>query len=210
MEDDAQALDLDQRRSSSCLARAPRCWLDAGIDGGAIGDPGRVLARRQEGAEMHPALAADLLRAARARRSGSAWSSTRRSSSDHSSSPWISSAADCLPRLSPPAASPACIAAISRRAKGQAGIGDIGLCGVVEHGGAGQHVAGDRKAVALDVPAPVDAFAAGMRGDAALGIHDVQLPALAAVIGRRSGSRRCRRVHVPRAAASRRRCRNRD
>ena len=82
--------------------------------------------------------------------SGSVWSSTRRSRSDHSSSPWITSAADCLPRLSPPAASPAFIAAISRCAKGRAGVGDKGLRRVVEHGGAGQHVAGDRKAVALD------------------------------------------------------------
>src|SRR5262245_4291883 len=50
--------------------------------------------------------------------SGSGWSSTRRSRSDQSSSPEISKAADCLPRLSPPAASPARIAAISRRANG--------------------------------------------------------------------------------------------
>src|SRR5260370_31123004 len=47
--------------------------------------------------------------------SGSRWSSTRRSRSGHSWSPQITSAADCFPRLSPPAASPALIAAISRR-----------------------------------------------------------------------------------------------
>ena len=43
--------------------------------------------------------------------------------------------------------------------KRQVGVGDIGLRGVVEHGGARQHVAGNRKAVALDMSAPVDAFA---------------------------------------------------
>src|SRR5499433_1106106 len=48
---------------------------------------------------------------------GSVWSSTRRSRSGHSWSPQITSAADCFPRLSPPAASPARIAAISRRGK---------------------------------------------------------------------------------------------
>src|SRR6516162_1244933 len=48
---------------------------------------------------------------------GSVWSSTRRSRSGHSWSPQITSAADCFPRLSPPAASPAFIAAISRRGK---------------------------------------------------------------------------------------------
>src|SRR5262249_1397808 len=47
--------------------------------------------------------------------SGSRWSSTRRSRSGQSWSPQITSAADCFPRLSPPAASPALIAAISRR-----------------------------------------------------------------------------------------------
>jgi hypothetical protein len=41
------------------------------------------------------------------------------SSAGHSSSPWISSAADCLPRLSPPAASPARMAASRRRGKGR-------------------------------------------------------------------------------------------
>src|SRR5262249_6103293 len=48
---------------------------------------------------------------------GSVWSSTRRSRSGHSWSPQITSAADCFPRLSPPAASPAFMAAISRRGK---------------------------------------------------------------------------------------------
>src|SRR6185312_15893696 len=49
--------------------------------------------------------------------------------------------------------------------------------------GAGQHVAGDRKAGVLDVSAPVDTFASGMGGDVAAGIHDVKLPAVAAVVG---------------------------
>ena len=69
----------------------------------------------------------------------------------------------------------------------QFGVGDIGFRGVVEHGGAGQHVAGNREAVALDMPAPVDAFAPGMRGDAALGVHDVQLPAFTAAIAGNQG-----------------------
>jgi len=55
--------------------------------------------------------------------SGSAWSSTRRLRSGHSSSPQITSAADCLPRLSPPAASPARNAAMSRRGKESAARG---------------------------------------------------------------------------------------
>src|SRR5437588_11130253 len=61
-------------------------------------------------------------------------------------------------------------------------VGDIGLCSVIEYGSTGQHVAGDREAVALDMSAPVDAFAASMRGDAAPGVQNVQLPAFAAAI----------------------------
>ena len=71
--------------------------------------------------------------------------------------------------------------------KGQAGVGDIGFRSLIEHGGAGQHVAGNREAVALDMSAPVDAFLAGMRGDAALRVHDVQLPAFAAIVGGNQG-----------------------
>src|SRR3954470_4910428 len=41
----------------------------------------------------------------------------------------------------------------------------IGSCGLVEHPGTGQHVAGDRKPTALEMAAPADAFAAGMRSD---------------------------------------------
>ena len=53
-----RSLDLDQRRCRSLSGLAmPAC--DAGVDGGAVGDAGRILARRQERAEMHPALAAD-------------------------------------------------------------------------------------------------------------------------------------------------------
>ena len=60
---------------------------------------------------------------------------------------------------------------------------DIARGRIVQHPGAGQHVAGDREAGVLDVPAPVDAFASGMGGDAAAGIHDVELPAGAAAVG---------------------------
>jgi hypothetical protein len=47
----------------------------------------------------------------------------------------------------------------------------------------GQHIAGDRETIALDMPAPVDALVAGKGGDPAAGIHDVQLPAGVAAIG---------------------------
>jgi O-antigen ligase len=52
--------------------------------------------------------------------SGSTWSSTLMSTSAHSLAPWTSSAADWRPRLSPPAASAAFRAAMSRCAKGNA------------------------------------------------------------------------------------------
>jgi hypothetical protein len=37
--------------------------FDAGVDGRAIGDPGRILARGQELTKVHPAFAADLFEA---------------------------------------------------------------------------------------------------------------------------------------------------
>src|SRR6266852_1397832 len=58
----------------------------------------------------------------------------------------------------------------------------IGFCCVVQYPPTRKHVAGNRKTVALDMPAPVDAFASGMGGDTAAGVHDVKLPALAAVV----------------------------
>ncbi len=79
---------------------------------------------------------------------GSAWSSTRRSRSGWSSSPWMRSAADCLPRLSPPAASPAAIAAISRSASGRPALATKASAVACEHLRPGQHVAGDAEIVA--------------------------------------------------------------
>ena len=69
--------------------------------------------------------------------------------------------------------------------EGQCCVLDISLRRLVQNLRARQHVAGDGEAVACNVAAPVDALLAGMRGDAALYIHDVQLPAFAALIGRK-------------------------
>ena len=59
----------------------------------------------------------------------------------------------------------------------QSFICDVGRRRIVQHAGAGEHVAGYRKTFALDVPAPIDAFGAGIGRDTAAGIHDVKLPA---------------------------------
>ncbi|MGY3460410.1 hypothetical protein ACVWW5_005860 [Bradyrhizobium sp. LM3.4] len=80
--------------------------------------------------------------------------------------------------------------------EGQAVIGDVGSCGLVEHVGAREHVASDRKAAARDVPVPVDAVAPGMRRDLAARIHDVDLAALAAIVGREQGGQHVVRVET--------------
>src|SRR4029079_19654305 len=64
----------------------------------------------------------------------------------------------------------------------QFGAGDIAFRGVVVHGSAGQHVAGNREALAPDMPAPVDAVTPRMCSNAAPGVHDMQLPAFTAAI----------------------------
>ena len=64
----------------------------------------------------------------------------------------------------------------------QRGIRGVGLRGLLDHGGARQHVAGDREALAGRVAAPVDAGRAGMRRDAAVAIHDVDLAVVAAFV----------------------------
>ena len=71
--------------------------------------------------------------------------------------------------------------------EGQRLVRDVGFRGVVQHPGAGKHVAGNREILSLDVSAPVDTFAAGMGGDAAAGVHDVKLPALVTAIRRNQG-----------------------
>src|SRR5581483_6844915 len=111
---DTQVPDLDER-GHACLARAAamlasmtlRSVLPAGFF--RVGMDGRKWTQSSW-----------LTRSSRSSSpSGSGWSSARMSSAGHSSSPWIRRAADCLPRLSPPAASPARMAASSRRGKGR-------------------------------------------------------------------------------------------
>ena len=64
-EGNGKLAQFEQRYAHSTLRRqAP---FDAGVDRGAIEDAGRILARRHEGAEVRPALAAHRLRAAPAR-----------------------------------------------------------------------------------------------------------------------------------------------
>jgi len=64
------------------------------------------------------------------------------------------------------------------RAAAHTGKDCVDWCGHLKGDGfsiAGQHVAGDRESVAFDMAAPIDAFGAGVGGDAARGIHDVDL-----------------------------------
>src|SRR5262249_50897583 len=63
--------------------------------------------------------------------------------------------------------------------EGEAFIGDIGFGGFVQDLRAREHVAGERKAVARKMSAPVDALLPGEGRDAACCIQDVELPGLA-------------------------------
>ena len=92
-------------------------------------------------------------------------------------------AADCLPRLSPPAASPAFRAAMRRRGKGRVAGFFVGARGFRDHLGAGEHVAGDGEAGADRVAAPGDAGVAGVGGDGSGGVLDVELTRRAAFVG---------------------------
>ena len=93
-------------------------------------------------------------------------------------------AADCLPRRSPPAASPASMAShqpfrqLERRVRLPGGErrGDGRL--------AGQHVAGDADAGRGDAAAPFDAVLPGPGGGAAVPIHRVHLAEAAAGVAR--------------------------
>src|SRR5450631_882728 len=67
--------------------------------------------------------------------------------------------------------------------EGQVVAGIVGLRRILDDLRPHQHVARDRVAVARDLPAPLDALGAGMRGDVAFGVDDMQLPMLAATIG---------------------------
>ena len=208
VEDDAQALDLDQRACRHALARHGR--FDAGVDDGAVGDPGRIAARRQELAEMHPALAADLFQPFElGERIGVVVDA------QVEIGPFLLAVDQQRGRLLAALVAAGGFAGLHRRdqplREGQGWRWRRRRCAVSSStAGAGQHVAGDRKAVALDVPAPVDAVAPRMGGDAAAGVHDVKLPALAAGVGGDQRVDDLARRFALRAAASRRRCRNRD
>src|SRR5574341_1295510 len=72
----------------------------------------------------------------------------------------------------------------------------VGARGLLDHLFAGEHVARDRKTVAGARPAPIDAFRAGVLADAALGIDDVQLAMVAALVGRGQVLDQLRRGHA--------------
>ena len=61
--------------------------------------------------------------------------------------------------------------------KRHASVGEIGFRGVIQDTPACEHIAGNRKAVAFEMPAPVDAILSGIGGDLSFGIHDVELSA---------------------------------
>ena len=67
--------------------------------------------------------------------------------------------------------------------KGQIGAIEIDASGLGNHLRAGQHIAGDRKSVMDDLAAPGDALGAGMRGDCAARVLQMDLARLAAGIG---------------------------
>ena len=136
---------------------------------------------------------------------GAASSSTRRSTAMSSPPPYpapsrtTSRAADCRPRLSPPASSPA--VSDGEQPVRQREVGGGGLPGRHhrEHDVlAGQAVALDRVALAGLAARPVDARAAGVGGRAALDVDDADLAVVAALVlleqalerDRRGGARR--------------------
>jgi hypothetical protein len=90
---------LALRRSSLVAGALGLKALDLGFDRGPIDDARRPVAAGKTRDERLKALEAFDVQAVEL-------------------GEWIGSATACLPRLSPPAASPACIAAISRSAKG--------------------------------------------------------------------------------------------
>ena len=110
---------LEQRRALNPLAaRASRTPTRASITSRSITPTGSPRVRQARGSG--PSARGSPAQTRAAPPSGSAWSSTRRSRADSPRRRRCRSAADCLPRLSPPASSPAFIAAISRRGKGRA------------------------------------------------------------------------------------------
>src|SRR5439155_557943 len=67
--------------------------------------------------------------------------------------------------------------------EGQIAAGVVRLRGVLDHLRPRQHIARHRIPVTRDLAAPLDALDAGMRGDIAFCVDDVQLPMLATGIG---------------------------
>src|SRR5438552_3496886 len=58
----------------------------------------------------------------------------------------------------------------------------IGLNGVLDNFGTGQHITCNRESISGNVPAPLDAFESGVCGDISLGVDDVQLPMITAAV----------------------------
>ena len=122
-EGDLEIADIEQRFAhaaafflDSSSASAARIG-DQALDLGAVDHAGGIFPRGHEFSKCRLALAADLLET---RKLGERIRMVVDADveSGYSSSSWISKAADCLPRLSPPASSPAFSAASSRRGKG--------------------------------------------------------------------------------------------
>ena len=94
-----------------------------------------------------------------------------------------SSAADCRPRESPPASSPAVRASSSRRASGASASERLPRGPHREHDLlAGEDVALDGVAVTGEAARPVDTGVAGVRGGAAVDVDDADLALLALLV----------------------------
>ena len=131
-------------------------FRDVGLELGAIDEAGRILARRQELAEMRPALAAHRFQP---RQLGERIGVVVDAQVEIG--PFVLAVDQQRGRLL------AALVAARRFARLHGGdqparerqrrVGAIGGGGVVEHARPGQHVAGEREALARDVPAPIDA-----------------------------------------------------
>ena len=203
LEDDAQVARPSS--SGAALTRSPprsTCAISSSSSLRSVSPEG-LRAARHLAAEVHPALARHLLQPRQLGQRIGVIVDAQVVERDSPRSSWISSAADCLPRLSPPAASPACIAAISRRANGSWPFGSRRRGSVsARTAGPASMLPATEKVGAHLVPAPVDAGGTGVGGEPALAIHDVQLAVVRAPRRRRC-SRRNRLVGArarPRAA----------
>ncbi len=86
---------------------------------------------------------------------------------------------------------------MSRRANGSVRVRHERRGGVVEHARSRQHVAGHREAVAGPLTAPLDARRAGVRGDTARGVDQVELPVVAAGVRGDQRAHDVGRIDVP-------------